>query len=94
MDITHGINFSYPTHDVKRPSYPERTSKSAVMFAIAKFKLQFTMKINDGLFTDFSLNFVPRHNESKIRHITFKELVNIVPSSSSKYKHRRSMSSL
>ena len=36
-------------------------------------------------------NFVPCQYESKIRHITFEELVNIVRFSSPKYKHKRSV---
>ena len=41
--------------------------------------------------TNGSLNFVPRQTESKIRHMTFHDLVNKVPWSSSKYNHMRSM---
>ena len=49
------------------------------------------MKHQKGIVTDASLDFVLRQYESTTRHITFQDLVNTVCSSSSKYKHRRSV---
>ena len=48
-------------------------------------------KIQTGIVTDISLTSYLRQYESKIRHMTFEELVNIVRFSSPKYKHRRSV---
>ena len=40
------------------------------------YLLYITMKNNTGIVTDISLNLASHQNESKIRHITFQDLVN------------------
>ena len=40
--------------------------------------LELTVKNKEGIVTDISCTFVPRQNESKIRHMTFQDHVNTV----------------